>query len=474
MIADKLRQIQAVSTQTGTTPDGLSGLTVWLKADVGILDGSGNAITANGTAIITWQNQASGGTHYTSDSRIGRRPTYRDGSNGKNGLPVVDFSGANLQSMTHADTSAYSTGGITIFTICKWTSGQVWSVYDGAVAATYPVTSYHPRYITGGDGTTNFATPNDDGYTEWNYTRFASNIGVSYDYYPYGTPGTITTAGFASRGAAQTADCIGKRPDLADYFTGQIGEIIIYNRKLTDTECATIKTYLLNRWGMASGDNVALLLHMDGTNGSTTFTDSSQNNQAVTTLGSASITTSGQQFGTGAGNFNGTSSYLTVANNAINACGLQDFSIECWVNFSALPSTNQIMGIANVQTSASFATNAMWWFGLEDSAGSKRLRLGRHGDASVYAHTAWTPSLNTWYFLQATRSGTTISLGVDGVSKTVTSSGSNWNNNFSANGTLAVGFMATVLAFNGKIDEFRLTKGVARAISLPSSAFSNS
>lgn len=246
MIADKLRQVQP----TATKPSGISGLTVWLKADAGLIDGSGGTITANGTAVATWQNQASGGTHYNQANST-LRPTYRDGANGKNGLPVVDFNGASTQSLTHADANAYSTGGITIFTICKWTSGQVWSANDGAGGVNYPVSSYHPRYITGGDGVSNFATTNDDsGYTGWNFTKFASNVNVSYEYYPYGTPSTITTAGFASRGAAQVADCIGKYVYNTDYLTGQIGELIIYNRKLTDAECATIRTYLLNRWGI--------------------------------------------------------------------------------------------------------------------------------------------------------------------------------------------------------------------------------
>lgn len=473
MISEKLRQIQAVATAP-TNPAGLSGLTVWLKADAGVIDGSGGTITANGTAIATWQNQASGGTHYN-QATSGFRPTYRDGSNGKNGLPVIDFNGASTQSLTHADMSAYGNGGITIFTICKWTSGQVWSANDGGGGVDYPIRDYYPRYITGGDGVNYFATTNDNsGYTGWNFIKFASNVNASYEFYPYGTPSTITTAGFASRGAAQTNDIIGKHPYNADYLTGQIGEIIIYNRKLTDTECASIKTYLLNRWGMASIDNVSLLLHMDGTNNSTTFTDSGPNSLAVTAVGDAKISTALSKFGGASAYFDGTGDYLTVASHGSIAFGLGDFTIECWVNFSASPTTNTIMGIANTMTSTTSATTTMWWFGLEDSAGTKRLRLGRHGDAYVYAYTNWTPSLNTWYFLQATRSsGSTIKLGINGILQSVTSSGSNWANDFSSTGTLAVGYMATVLAFNGNIDDFRLTKGVARTITLPTGPFPN-
>jgi len=221
--------------------------------------------------------------------------------------------------------------------------------------------------------------------------------------------------------------------------------------------------------------SVSLLLHMDGTNGSTTFTDSGPNALAVTAVGDAKISTTLSQFGGASAYFDGTGDYLTVANNTAIAFGLGDFTIECWANFSALPTTNAIMGIANTMASTSSAGFTHWWFGLEDSAGTKRLRLGRHGNASVFAYTNWTPSLNTWYFLQATRSsGSTIELGIHGVSQVVTSSGSNWANDFSSTGILAVGYITTVLAFNGNIDDFRITKGIARTITLPTSAHPNS
>jgi hypothetical protein len=51
---------------------------------------------------------------------------------------------------------------------------------------------------------------------------------------------------------------------------------------------------------------------------------------------------------------------------------------------------------------------------------------------------------------------------IDGVSQSVTTSGSNWANDFSATGILSIGLVATALTFNGYIDDFRLTKGIAR------------
>jgi hypothetical protein len=198
---------------------------------------------------------------------------------------------------------------------------------------------------------------------------------------------------------------------------------------------------------------------MNGANNSTTFIDSSQNALAITALADAKISTAQSKFGGSAAYFDGTGDYLTVADNAVNAFGLGDFTIECWVNFSALPGTNLNMGIANVMTSASSATTTMWWLGLENASGTTRLKLGRHGNGLVYAYFNWTPSLNTWYHIAITRSSSSvISMFIDGVSQSVTTSGSNWANNFSATTILAVGYVATALTFNGYIDDFRLTR----------------
>jgi hypothetical protein len=62
---------------------------------------------------------------------------------------------------------------------------------------------------------------------------------------------------------------------------------------------------------------------------------------------------------------------------------------------------------------------------------------------------------------------------VDGISQTITSS-TGWNNDFSATGTLIIGSMATMLKLNGNLDDFRLTKGIARYLASftpPTAAF---
>jgi hypothetical protein len=201
------------------------------------------------------------------------------------------------------------------------------------------------------------------------------------------------------------------------------------------------------------------MLAMDGANNSTTFIDSSQNALAVTAVADAKISTAQSKFGGSAAYFDGTGDYLTVANNAVNAFGLGDFTIECWVNFSALPGSNLNMSIANTMTSTGSATFTHWWVGINNNAGTNRLYLGRHGNGAVFAYVNWTPALNTWYHIAVTRSSSSvISMFIDGVSQSVTTSGSNWANNFSSTGILSIGLVATALTFNGYIDDFRLTR----------------
>ena len=75
-------------------------------------------------------------------------------------------------------------------------------------------------------------------------------------------------------------------------------------------------------------DNVELLLHGDGTSGSTTITDSSPDNKTVTVVGNAQIDTTVKKFGTGSIEFDGTNSTLTLASGLI---GSGDFTIEYFV-----------------------------------------------------------------------------------------------------------------------------------------------
>ena len=76
--------------------------------------------------------------------------------------------------------------------------------------------------------------------------------------------------------------------------------------------------------------NVSLLLHFEGTDASTTFTDSSSHTRTFTVSGEAQIDTAHYVFGTASGLFDGTGDYITDDTGADSDFAFPgDFTIEC-------------------------------------------------------------------------------------------------------------------------------------------------
>lgn len=79
--------------------------------------------------------------------------------------------------------------------------------------------------------------------------------------------------------------------------------------------------------------NVSLLLHGDGTNGSTTIIDSSPSPKTVTAFGNAQISTTQSKFGGGSLYFDGTAGTYASATDNDFAFGANNFTFEFWVYF---------------------------------------------------------------------------------------------------------------------------------------------
>lgn len=207
--------------------------------------------------------------------------------------------------------------------------------------------------------------------------------------------------------------------------------------------------------------SVSALLHFDGTNGSTTFTDNGPLGLTFSAVGNAQLSTSGPKFGTASLLLDGNGDYASRAANSAFDYGTGDFSIEFWVNFNAT-GTQYLMDYASANTSIIAITpssGAVWVY----SQGSFCINAGS---------TAFSTS--TWYFIQLIRSGGTWTIYRDGVqyaqatgqsSRTFGSSSLAFFIGIAGNGGSAT---------NGRIDDFRITKGVARAASFPTSAFPDS
>jgi hypothetical protein len=197
--------------------------------------------------------------------------------------------------------------------------------------------------------------------------------------------------------------------------------------------------------------SVSLLLHMDGSNGSTTFADSSSAARTATRFGNAQISTAQSKFGGAAGLFDGNGDYITFT----PATALQfnaDFTIECWVRTAS--TADMILG-------SSLSDSNTQIFRLNEAA-SGGLSFYLNGTA-VFAATAAGITTNTWHHLAISRSGSSTRMFVDGAQKGSTNT--SWSGTFRMDVIGTFFFNGSRLAgydFNGYIDDPRITKGVAR------------
>ena len=198
-----------------------------------------------------------------------------------------------------------------------------------------------------------------------------------------------------------------------------------------------------------------LLLHFGGTNGSTTFTDSSPIGRSPTVNGAAKITTSDSVFGGSAGLFSpATSDRLDYASSAdwnVGA-GISAFCIELRLKMTSNPG-----GFISVLSRRSAPSNWQYQIGLHNT---QTLSISTSGNGATWGLTDPTAlTLNQWYHVALTFDGTTFRLFRDGVM--VASSGFTGTNSDNG-GVLCIGNSTTQSEyFPGLIDELSFVKGAA-------------
>ncbi|MBI5843731.1 MAG: hypothetical protein HZB23_03575 [Deltaproteobacteria bacterium] len=204
------------------------------------------------------------------------------------------------------------------------------------------------------------------------------------------------------------------------------------------------------------------LLHFDGSHGATSTTDSSASAHPVTFSGNAKLTTVDKKFGASSLALDGAGDYVSMADSADWHLGTGPFSIDFWVNFNVLP--------------GAYPNGAFVFEQRVDALNSFSLLLRNNfltfwiGNGSYLsantAHFAEGFSTGRWYHLAFCRDSTgKWYLFVDGKTVFAVWPGGIVNiPDFAA--PLEIGRGAgggsTYLYVNGRIDEFRWSKGVCR------------
>jgi hypothetical protein len=252
---------------------------------------------------------------------------------------------------------------------------------------------------------------------------------------------------------------IGADNGINPFYEGYIDDVRITKGVARYTANFTPPTQQLFDPSDLYGDNVSLLLHMDGLSGSQSFTDSSTNSLTLTAFGNTQVNTSVKKFGTGAAYFDGTGDYLqTIIPNWNPGVSNEPFTIEFWVY--RLTTNLEVFISKHGGTNAWNTTNGLN-FNFYATSNQLYFNFNSGGTESAIANSVTIPT-NQWTHLAAVYDGSITSIFVNGIKQPTTSSNSYFN--MPSAPTLEIGGQINGTSFptNGYIDELRITKGVAR------------
>lgn len=177
--------------------------------------------------------------------------------------------------------------------------------------------------------------------------------------------------------------------------------------------------------------------------------------------GNAQIDTAQSKFGGAAGLFDGAGDYLSIADSDDWGFGSGDFTIDFWVRFNALPGVGQ-----NQEVFSQFDSYAnLHRLFINNPDGTLRwyYQAKKDGGSTFWAEFTRTTTVvaNTWYHIALARNGINWHLFQDGVQL---------GNTYVVGGSMPdlgaafrIGSLDGTTEFlKGWLDEFRISKGIAR------------
>jgi len=190
--------------------------------------------------------------------------------------------------------------------------------------------------------------------------------------------------------------------------------------------------------------NTLLLLHFDGSDGSTSIVDdnsSGRSAKTVTVIGSTQIDTAQALIGSGCLQLDGSFDYLRL--DDVAAWDFGDFTIEMWARFNSFGSFN---GLATNWESG-------WYFSVWNNTS---LQFYANGGSRL-AVTGLSLATNRWYHFAVCRTGSTIRSFIDGELK----GSATYATAFTATDPVGIGCNINNSApadfINGYLDEVRLS-----------------
>ena len=200
---------------------------------------------------------------------------------------------------------------------------------------------------------------------------------------------------------------------------------------------------------------VVLLLHFDGADATTVFTDSSESSFAVTANGNAQIDTAQSVFGGASGLFDGTGDYLSINGGEAFAFGMRDFTIDYRFRTTSVASARGHFDNRPAGGSGPYVT-------LYQNTDDLRFHTG---GADRITSAAAALAINTQYHVALTRCDFTTRLFLNGA---LVGSYIDFTNYLNPSDRPIIGGLSTTPGNNtaiGHLDELRVIKGAAAWVS---------
>ncbi|MTI89591.1 MAG: DUF2341 domain-containing protein [Balneolaceae bacterium] len=250
--------------------EAISGLDVWLRADLGLI--------TSGSEVVTWEDQSGNGNDYTGVSDAGTRPTTVASSGALNSQPAVDFAGDGDHFEDSDGETNYINGNseFTMFVVIKsdqtGTDRGIFIAqppdnddkyltirYDAAGANNDgSFTDVVKTGILANDPDNQLESFSDIQTTGGQIISFQWDSGNTYDIFVDGILNNPSSAGPPPTGSISNASTaiLGKGgkddPNTSNRsWDGEIAEFIFYGRLLSQSERESVEDYLSEKYDLA-------------------------------------------------------------------------------------------------------------------------------------------------------------------------------------------------------------------------------
>ncbi len=254
------------SASQAVGPGGVEGAALWLRAD--------KEITFNNSTISAWNDQSGNDRHFTQNESA-KQPTFNDENDRLNFNPVVSFDGTNDYLVNMSGVLGNSNhNNLDIFTVAntRTNNGSLfWERTGGSAPSSGPRIQVHPLSVWDAG---NFDYPRNRVATGDNPWNKYSIYNFNFEYtsptensqmikrngkVPAHTPNSVLSNS-SGREVIQGISkplYIGVGYGTTDeflpsgYYSGQMGEFIVYTKPLNTTERKQIDSYLAIKYGQS-------------------------------------------------------------------------------------------------------------------------------------------------------------------------------------------------------------------------------